>query len=336
MYVIAAILAFGVLILIHELGHFTLAKLNGVIVEEFAIGMGPKLFGIKGKQTQYSIRIFPFGGYVKMLGDQEKSNDPGAFNNKLPIQRLSIVLAGPVMNIILAIVLYCIIGGFSGFSLPVINNTVPNSPAASAGIKAGDQLVKVNGIGVLTWEDFSMGVALAKDKPINLTVKQNGELKRYTLNTVKDKETNRRIVGIYPKVVSSPTVLQSIGYGFRETISIIKQVFLSFKILFSGGASFNDVGGPVTIIKITRQAAIAGIIPLLTITAFLSSQLGIINLVPFPALDGSYVLICLYEIITGKSVDENKVGIINTVGFTILMAFMVLIIIKDIVFPVNF
>ena len=336
MYIIAAIIAFGVLILIHELGHFTLAKLNGVVVEEFAIGMGPKIFGIKGKQTQYSIRIFPFGGYVKMLGDQEKSNEPGAFNNKSPLQRLSIVVAGPVMNLILAIVLYCIIGGVSGFALPIVNNTVPNGPAASAGIKAGDQLVKVNGITVLTWEDFSMGIALAKDKPINLTVKQNNELKRYTIDTVKENGTNRRIVGVYPKIVASPTILQSISYGFKETVSMIKEVFLSFKILFTGGASFNDVGGPVTIIKITRQAAIAGLIPLLTIVAFLSSQLGILNLVPFPALDGSYVLICLYEIVTGKPVDENKVGIINTIGFTILMAFMVLIVIKDIVFPVNF
>ncbi|AJA48113.1 putative zinc metalloprotease CA [Clostridium pasteurianum DSM 525 = ATCC 6013] len=336
MYVIAAIVAFGILILIHELGHFTLAKLNGVVVEEFAIGMGPKLFGIKGKNTQYSIRILPFGGYVKMLGDQEKSDDPGAFNNKSPLQRLSIVIAGPIMNLILAVVLYCIIGGIGGFALPTVNKLVPDAPAAKAGLKTGDQLVKINGMRILTWEDFSMGVALAKDNPINLTVNQNGELKGYTLDTIKEEGTNRRIVGIYPEIVSAPTISQSIVYGFKETVSIIKQVFLSFKIIFTGGASLNDVGGPVTIIKITRQAAIAGIIPLLTIVAFLSSQLGILNLVPFPALDGSYVLICLYEIITGKPVDENKIGIINTIGFSILMAFMVLIIIKDIVFPVNF
>lgn len=336
MYIIAAIIAFGVLILIHELGHFTLAKLNGVVVEEFAIGMGPKIFGIKGKQTEYSLRIFPFGGYVKMLGDQEKSNEPGAFNNKPPLQRLSIVIAGPIMNLILAIVLYSIVGSLGGFRLPVIDKTVPNSPAANAGIKSGDELVKINGSSILTWEDFAVGIGLAKDKPINLTVKQDGMLKKYTLQSIVDKETKTRIVGVYPTVVTSPTILQSISYGFRETVSMIKQVFLSFKILFTGGASFNDVGGPVTIIKITRQAAIAGIIPLLTIVAFLSSQLGILNLVPFPALDGSYVLICLYEIVTGKPVDENKVGIINTIGFTILMAFMVLIIIKDIVFPVNF
>lgn len=336
MYVIAAIVAFGLLIIIHELGHFTLAKLNGVVVEEFAIGMGPKLFSIKGKKTQYSIRILPFGGYVKMLGDQEKSDAPGAFNNKSPLQRLSIVIAGPIMNLVLAVVLYCIIGGIGGFALPSVDKLVADAPAAKAGIKSGDQLVKINGMRILTWEDFSMGIALAKDSPINLTVNHNGQLKNYTLDPIKEKETNRRIVGIYPKVISSPNLSQSIIYGFRETISIIKQVFLSFKILFTGGASLNDVGGPVTIIKITRQAAIAGIIPLLTIVAFLSSQLGILNLVPFPALDGSYVLICLYEMITGKPVDENKVGIINTIGFSILMAFMVLIIIKDIVFPVNF
>lgn len=336
MYFIAAIIAFGVLILIHELGHFTLAKLNGVVVEEFAIGMGPKLFGIKGKETQYSIRILPFGGYVKMLGDQEKSDEPGAFNNKSPLQRLSIVIAGPVMNLILAIVLYSLIGSLGGFHLPIVDKTVPSSPAETAGIKSGDQLISINGSRILTWEDFAVGIGLAKDKPINLTVKQGGTLKKYTLQSIVDKETKTRIVGVYPTAITSPTILQSIGYGFRETVSMIKQVFLSFKILFTGGASINDVGGPVTIIKITRQAAIAGLIPLLTIIAFLSSQLGILNLVPFPALDGSYVLVCLYEIVTGKAVDENKVSFINTIGFTILMAFMVLIIIKDIIFPVNF
>ncbi len=336
MYILVAIIALGILIIIHELGHFILAKLNDVKVEEFSIGMGPKLASINSKETQYSIRILPIGGYVKMLGDEDKSEDPRAFNNKSPLRRLSIVIAGPLMNIMLAVMIYISIGAISGFVLPVVNSVVPNSPAAKIGIQTGSTIYKVNGSSILTWDDFAVFIGLAKNNKINLEVKKDGIIKSYSMMPMKDKTTGRYMVGVGGKVVASPTILQSINYGFKETISMVREAFLSFKLLFTHQASMNDVGGPVTIIKITRKAAIAGIIPYLSIIAFLSSQIGILNLVPFPALDGSYVLVCLYEIVSGKKANENKVGVINTIGFTVLMVFMVLIIFKDIVYPVNF
>lgn len=336
MYILAAIVAFGILILIHELGHFLLAKLNGVKVEEFAIGMGPKIASINGKETQYSIRILPIGGYVKMLGDEDASDDPRAFNNKSPFRRLSIVIAGPVMNIILAMLLYIVIGLIAGIELPVVNSVLNDSPALKAGIQKGDEIYKVNGSRILTWDDFALYVGLAKDKPINLSVKHDGIVKDYNIKPMKDKQTGRYMVGVEAEVITSPNMLQSIDHGFKETITIVREALLSYKLLFTHQASFSDVGGPVTIVKITRKAAMEGLVPYLSILALLSSSIGILNLVPFPALDGSYVIVCLYEIISGKKANEKKVGIINTIGFSILMAFMVIVIVKDIVYPINF
>lgn len=336
MYIIMAIIAFGVLIIIHELGHFTLAKLNGVKVEEFAIGMGPKLLGIKGKETTYSIKLLPIGGYVKMLGDEGESTDPRAFNNKTPLQKLSIVIAGPIMNLILGIILFAIIANMRGYQSPVIKEVIPNQPAAVMGIKAGDKITKVNNSKISTWEDFVTVVYTANGKPLDITYIRDNQTGTVKVVPVKDAKENRYVVGVYPTLVENPTVAQSISYGFIETNSLIKQTFSFFKTLFSGKASVNDVGGPLTIIKISGAAAKAGILSLTAFAAYITIQLGIFNIIPFPALDGGYILLFLFEIITGKKVDDNKVGIINYVGFAILMTLMVIVTIKDILYPIKF
>lgn len=331
-----AIIAFGVLIIIHELGHFTLAKLNGVKVEEFAIGMGPKLFGIKGKETMYSIKLLPIGGYVKMLGDEGKSSDPRAFNNKSSLRKLSIVIAGPIMNFILGIVLFAIIAGVRGYQAPIVEKVVPNQPADVMGIKSGDKITKVNESKISTWEDFVTAIYTANGKPLDITYTRDKEVKTVKVAPVKDPNENRYIVGIYPTIIEKPTLGQSISYGFIETKSLIKQTFGFFKTLFKGKASMNDVGGPLTIIKVSGAAAKAGILSLIAFAAYISIQLGIFNVIPFPALDGGYILLFLFEIITGKKVDDNKVGVINYVGFAILMTLMVLVTIKDILYPIKF
>lgn len=335
MYIIMAILAFGVLIIIHELGHFTLAKLNGVKVEEFAIGMGPKLFGIKGKETQYSIKLLPIGGYVKMLGDEGESSDPRAFNNKSPLRKLSIVIAGPIMNLILGIVLFALIASIRGYLAPVVEKVVPNQPADVMGIKAGDKIIRVNNSKISTWEDFVTVVYTADGNPLDITYIRNNQTNTVKVVPVKDPEQNRYIVGVYPTSIEKPTASQSISYGFIETKSLIKQTFSFFKTVFKGKASANDVGGPLTIIKFSGAAAKAGILSLTAFAAYISVQLGIFNIIPFPALDGGYIIMFLFELITGKKLDDNKVGVINYVGFAILMTLMVLVTIKDILYPIK-
>lgn len=336
MYIIAAIITFGILILIHELGHFTLAKLNGIKVEEFAIGMGPQIFKVNGKETLYSIRILPIGGYVKMLGDEGECTDPRAFNNKSPLRKLSVVLAGPVMNFILGIVLFAIIAAGKGYLSPIVDKVVPNQPAAVMGIKSGDKIVKVNGSKILTWEDFVTGVYTSAGKPMDITYIRNGETKSVKVTPVKDTKENRFMVGVYPTAVEKPTIGQSISYGFTETNSLIKQTFSFIKSAFKGKVSKDDFGGPVTIIKLSGAAAKAGILTLAAFGAYITVQLGIFNLLPIPALDGGYIFLFLFELITGKKVDQNKVGVINYVGFALLMGLMVLVTIKDILYPIKF
>ncbi len=336
MYIIAAIITFGILIIIHELGHFTLAKLNGIKVEEFAIGMGPQIFKINGKETIYSIRILPIGGYVKMLGDEGESTDPRAFNNKSPLRKLSVVAAGPVMNFILGIMLFAIIALGKGYLSNVVDKVVPNQPADVMGIKSGDKIIKVNDSKISTWEDFVTGVYVSNGKAMDITFVRNGETKNVKVTPVKDAKENRFMVGISSKEIKKPTLGQSMAYGFIETNSLLKQTATFLKTAVTGKANKNDFGGPLTIIKLSGAAAKAGALTLAGFGAYISIQLGIFNLLPIPALDGGYIFLFLFELITGKKVDQNKVGAINYVGFALLMGLMVLVTIKDILYPIKF
>lgn len=333
--ILMVVIAFSILVIIHELGHFTLAKLNGVKVEEFAIGMGPKLFGISGKETLYSFRAIPIGGYVRMLGEEEESSDERSFSNKSPAQRLSIVAAGPIMNFILAIVLFAAVSSLSGYLIPVVSKVIPQSPAMEAGIQSGDKILEVNDSKISTWDDFISQVAMTKGAPLKIIIQRNEEKKIIALTPVKDKETNTYMVGVASTVVEKPSIVQSIQYGIQKTGSTIKQTILSFGMIFKGKASKDDIGGPVTILRITWAVSKAGLINLVAFSAFISVQLGIFNLLPFPALDGFWIFVSLYQIITRKDVDKDKIGMINTIGFALLLLLMIVITIKDVLYPVK-
>lgn len=335
MYIIWAILAFGLLVIVHEFGHFIMAKANGIKVEEFSIGMGPKLFGIKGKETEYLIKLLPIGGYVKMLGDEEKSNDERAFNNKSPIRKLSVVIAGPIMNLVLSVVLFAIIASFKGYLSPVVSKVVPSNPAAVAGIQAGDKLTGINEKKIDTWEGFVTALSKTKGEAVNITYERNNQEKTVKITPIKDTKENRSIIGVYPTAVENATIGQSLKRGVSETKFLIKETFGFFGKIFKGQINKNDVGGPVSIVRISGKAAKAGIFSLMTLSAYISAQLAIFNIIPFPALDGGHIILFLFEMITGRKLDDNKVGVINYIGFAILMAIMVLVTIKDILYPIN-
>lgn len=333
--ILLVILSFSILIIIHETGHFILAKLNGVKVEEFAIGMGPKIFGINGKETLYSLRAVPIGGYVKMLGEDGDSEDERAFSNKSPLRRLSIVSAGPIMNLLLAVVLFSFVSNLKGFLIPVVSDVVPQSPAMKAGIQVGDKITKVDNYKISTWDDFVTQISISKGKTMNITVLRNKEEKNMKVTPIKNNETNTYVVGIYSTVVEKPSLFQSINYGLNEAGSTIKQTFKSLGMIFKGQASKDDVGGPVTILRVTYAVSKAGIMNLMLFSAFISIQLGIFNLLPFPALDGFWIFVSIYQIITRKQVNKDKIGFINTIGFALLLLLMVLITIKDVLYPIK-
>lgn len=337
MYIVYAIIAFGLLIIVHEFGHFILAKINGVKVEEFSIGMGPKIFSIDGKETKYSLGILPIGGYVKMLGEEDDVQDERSFSAKSPFRRITIILAGAIMNLILAIVIFTAYLNHFGYTLPKVSSVIDNSPAYEAGIKSGDEFKKIDGQKIFASDDISIGINLAKGNPVNLEVDRNGEKLNFTVKPEYNEKEKRDMIGFGFETVKNPSVLDSFKESFNQTASLVNQTFKGLKMIFTGKANLKtDVGGPVTIIKLSAATAKAGIWSLLYFTAFISVNLAVFNLLPFPALDGGWTVLLLIELITKRKVPEKIVGVLNFTGFALLMGLMLLVTVKDILFPINF
>ncbi|EKQ53955.1 MULTISPECIES: RIP metalloprotease RseP [unclassified Clostridium] len=336
MYIILAILAFGILIIVHELGHFTLAKLNGVRVEEFSIGMGPKILSKQGKETKYSLGLFPVGGYVKMMGEEESVQDERSFSAKSPLRRISIIIAGVFMNYVLAIVIFTFFIHTFGYVTTTINQIDNTSPAYEAGLQQGDKIVKVGNSRIFSEDDIITEIYLSKGAPINFVVDRNGEKKDLTI-TPKVNEDGQLKIGVAFEAVEKPSIGTSFKQSFNKTASLVSQTFAGLKMIFTGKANLKtDVGGPLTIVKMSAETAKAGIWPLLYFTAFLSVNLAVFNLLPFPALDGGWCVILLIEFITRRKVPDKIVGAMNFVGFAALIGLMIVVTIKDILFPMNF
>lgn len=334
-YVIAAMLSFGFLVLVHELGHFTLAKINGVFVEEFAIGMGPKLFGFKKKETLYSIRLLPIGGYVKMLGENQESYDERAYINKSPLQRLSIIIAGPIMNFITAIILFTILTlSIGGYKTLVIESVEKGAPAEIAGLKTGDKITKINDIEVGKFDQVVEAIVTKKGEAVKVEVLRNGENSTMNIKPIINNKTGNYYIGVIPKLQTG--VISAIGYGFDQTYNVIKLTVEFFGTLFQGKADMNGVGGPVSIVRISVAQAQLGFLNLINLMALLSVQLGFFNILPIPALDGGYIVLNLFEFITKKKPNEKIVAISVNIGFGLLMLLMLLVTMKDILNPLKF
>ncbi|WP_461204585.1 RIP metalloprotease RseP [Clostridium sp. DL1XJH146] len=335
-YIVVAILFLGVLVIAHEFGHFIVARMNGVLVEEFAIGMGPKIFGIQGKETLFSLRAFPIGGYAKMLGEEEESQNSRAFSQKSSLRKLSIIIAGPLMNYLVAILFFAIVTSATGYVEPKISEIVPNSAAAEYGLRVGDEILSLDDKKISSWDDFIVYLNIANGEEINLKVNRDGENLNISLKPKFNADTNTYQVGIASTIVEDVSLFKSIEQGFIRTNSTIKQTFLSLKMIFTGNVSKDDIGGPISIIRISGAAAQAGFINLLYIGAFISVQFAVFNVLPIPALDGAWIFLLIFQIITRKEIDQKYVAVLNTIGFSILMLLMLLITIKDIINPIQF
>lgn len=336
--VLAVIFVFGLLIMGHELGHFLVAKLSGIKVLEFSFGMGPRILKFGKKETEYSWRVFPIGGFVKMLGEEEQVDDPRSFSTKPTLVRMSVIAAGPVMNIVLSILIFAVIAMASGYNKPIVSSiaqppegeTTIVFPAKTAGLLPGDRIDSVNGSKILTYEDFKFFMYQNGGNQFTLGIDRNGIKKSYTITPVYSKVYGMYMVGIDP-VFDRASIFEGIQYGAFNTWSLTKQIYEFFKSLVTGKASTEDVSGPVGIIKYAGDAASQGFGSLLIFTALLSVNLAIMNLIPFPALDGGWLVLLIIEGIRRKKLDANKVGIINFVGFALLMILIILISFKDIV-----
>jgi regulator of sigma E protease len=295
---ISFIFVFGMIVFFHELGHFLVAKKNDVTVHEFSLGMGPKIVTKQGKETLYALRVFPIGGYVRMEGEDEASDQEGSFSKKKPLQRLAIITAGPIMNFLLSIVLFAVIFTAIGIPTTEIADFSDNSPAFASGLSAGDEIVAIDGNKINSWENVQRTISSG-----------SGELSitEFTKNPIK---------------VAGHSVYQ---VGF-----LTKEIFKFFARLPFGGMSEGEVVGPVGIVSLVGEAAERSFFDVLFLAAYISINLGIVNLLPIPALDGGRVVFILVEMVRGKPVDPDKEGFVHLVGFVILLSLMVLLVFNDV------
>ncbi|MFY9313730.1 MAG: RIP metalloprotease RseP [Tepidanaerobacteraceae bacterium] len=324
--ILSSILVFGMLIFFHELGHFIVAKLSDIKVNEFSLGLGPQLISMKLKETHYSIRLLPFGGYVKMEGEDTDTSDPRAFNNKSALVRLGVILAGPLMNFILAILLLGIIGFYSGVPTRQVTVT-PGEPAEISGIQDNDIIHAIDGRKVGHWEEIVEIISGRHNEKISVTVIRDGKYIDYDVTTTVEPKTQRGIIGI-KSVMQKHSVLESIKYGYKKTVLILKLILVGIYQVLTGKVKA-DVVGPVGLAHIVGEAAKIGVYQVLYIAAVISANLGLFNLFPIPALDGGRGIFLVFELLRGKPVEPEKEGLIHFIGFALLMFLMILILFKD-------
>lgn len=331
MTIIAALLLFGVIVLIHEFGHFIFAKKNGVTVHEFALGMGPKLFGKEVNGTMYSVRILPIGGFCAMEGEDEDSDKPGSFGRKSILQRASIIFAGPFFNLILAVLFLIPVFIYIGSPTTTIDQVVDKSPAKEASLQSGDKIKKINGEEITSWAKFTEKITASQGKELHLTVDRDNKTLNLNITPQKSEDGSYK-VGVTCK--RDKNVIHAIKDSFITTGQMTVQMVTFLKQMITGtipGGFSNSVAGPVGVISIVSDAAKTGIINLLYLGSIISLNLGIINLVPFPALDGGRLFLLLIEAIRGgKKINPEKEAMINMIGFCALMAFMVFITYSDV------
>jgi regulator of sigma E protease len=339
--ILIAILLFGFMIFIHEFGHFFTAKLCGIRVNEFAIGMGPTLFHIQGKETRYSLRLLPIGGFCAMEGEDEESSDEKAFGRKPVWKRLLVVVMGAIMNILLGLVLMMIIlSQEAAFSSTTIAQFGPNSVLAQAGLQEGDEFVSVDHYRIYGDRDLSFALATANPESVDIEVLRDGEI--LTFNDIKfnSQEINGRnylTLDFYVMPIEK-NFGTLITKSFQDTVSTVRMIWYSLIGLFTGKFGFNDVAGPVGVVSAINQAASAGLARsfidglnnILYMTMVITVNLGVVNLMPFPALDGGKVLLLLVEAVRRKPLQQKYVGIVETAGFVLLIGFMIIVTYSDI------
>lgn len=334
--IIAVIVFFVILIVPHELGHFIAARLMGVKVNEFAFGMGPAIFQKQGRETLYSVRAFPIGGYCALEGENEDTGDPKAFNSKPGWKKIIILVAGVTMNMVTAFVIVCGILLYTGFPTMTIGEVQKGSPADIQGIKAGDTITAVQEmtkdgeaegekVELAEFTDLSEFNAKHKDGYI-IYADRDGTEKSFKV--VPEKTEGRYLIGVMPAV--SHDLFKACGNGASATFRMTGLIFESFRMLFSGEASVDEISGPVGIVSAVNESTSHGIMNFLILTALMCVNLAVINILPFPALDGGRILFVIIRKITGKMISDELEAKIHTAGMLFLFAVIILITFKDV------
>ena len=331
--ILGAVFVFGVIVMIHELGHFLTAKACGMRVDEFAIGIGPNVIQKQKGETLYSIRLLPLGGFNKIAG-MDPSEDVGerGFNNKPVWQRFTVIAAGATFNFLLAIVIYFCIFAFHGTTVPsnepVIGDTFAGNPAAEAGIQQGDRILTINGQSIQEWKDITQSLQGHSNHVVSVTLDRKGEIISTTV--IPRESGDRAVIGINPVMdVKQYGIGESAVYAVTHTGSTIMEMLQGLWNIVTGHSK-GDVAGPIGVAQMAGQVAQHGFISLLLFTALLSLNLGVINLLPIPVLDGGHLVLLILEGITGRKLPEKALQYIQMTGVGLLLLVFVYSTFQDI------
>ena len=335
-----SILVFGIVIVIHELGHFVVAKKSNIQVNEFSIGMGPRLFGTKKGETEYSVRALPIGGYVAMEGEDEESENERAFN-KAPVgNRIAVVVAGAVMNLILG---FCILLFMVSRQDAITSKTVSvfheGAMTQQTGLRVDDEIVAINGRRCYIANDIIYEFARTQDGKLDFTVRRDGELvelKDVTFQTYETEGGIKQLVLDFYVYPAEKTVISVIKEAANWTLSYARMIFLSLVDLVTGHVAINQISGPVGIVSAIGKATSVGLTPVLNLLAIITINLGIFNLVPFPALDGGRLVFLIIELLRGKPLNPKYEIYVNTAGMLVLLGFMAVVTFSDITRLIGF
>ena len=328
--IISSIIIFLLVILIHEFGHFIVAKMNGVSVLEFSIGMGPKLFQRESNGTLYSLRVLPVGGYCQLEGEDEENDSPNSLNNQSPLVRLKVILAGAIMNFILALILLILLMSVSRVSTEV-SGVIKDSPAYSSGIQTGDQIVSINGENVSDGEELLKSIKESKGD-LNIGVRRDSQSKN--IKVTPRLENNIRKIGVNFQEeynIKNFSIVKGFKKGLITFLNLTGMLYKFIGMLITGQLGLGGVSGPVGVVKEIGNAAKTGVANLIFLLAYININLGVFNLLPIPALDGGRAIFILIEMIFGKKISQEKEGYIHMVGLILLLALIAIVTIKDVI-----
>lgn len=328
--IISSIIIFLLVILIHEFGHFIVAKMNGVSVLEFSIGMGPKLFQRESNGTLYSLRVLPVGGYCQLEGEDEENDSPNSLNNQSPLVRLKVILAGAIMNFILAFILLILLMSVSRVSTEV-SGVIKDSPAYSSGIQTGDQIVSINGENVSDGEELLKSIKESQGD-LNIGVIRDSQSKN--IKVTPRLENNIRKIGVNFQEeynIKNFSIVKGFKKGLITFLNLTGMLYKFLGMLITGQLGLGGVSGPVGVVKEIGNAAKTGVANLFFLLAYININLGVFNLLPIPALDGGRAIFILIEMIFGKKISQEKEGYIHMVGLILLLALIAIVTIKDVI-----
>lgn len=332
--ILAPIFVFAVIVLIHEGGHFITAKLTGMRVDEFAVGFGPKLGGLKKGETLYSLRAIPLGGFNRIAGmdSSDKTDDPRAFVNRPVWARILVIAAGSISNVLLAFFIFVgafLYAGYQTFpNLPVVGGVLAGTSAEKQGIEAGDKVLSVAGKEVATWTDIGKITKDLDTRIVPVKVSHEGEEKTLTI-MMTDGEGGRPIIGISPYLEHHQVgVGEAFLMGGERCVFLLKMMVTGLADMITGHEA--DVAGPIGVARMSAQVADTGFLSLLLFIALLSLNLGFLNLLPIPLLDGGVLIRTLIEGVSGRELPEKALYYIQTVGVTILLGLFLFAMCNDI------